>query len=554
MKKIYLLKSLLFSLILGVLLVYSGCLKDDFSKLSESEWNPDLAFPLVNSVLTAKDILAKDESPTVISADDLGIVEVIYSSTALSPTAAEILSLPQVNLSNNFSPSVGNITTFNANPTNGTTLVDSVSYSLPYSFDAILGASSRLDTVFFKSGKLRLSISSLVPQATAITIEIPELIINNQIYRQAIPIIYTNQTPVITEIERNLAGAYLTPSTTGEVVNIHYKIDISRTNPQAIPTGNLFTTQLRFENEAFGKLSGYFGNYSAPLNQEDTLFLHIFRNVISAQNLLFTNPSAKIIVSNSTGLPINYTQNSFNAYRPGISIPSVDLSGFTFPTSIAGQGHSSSSASQQEYNFTNGSSNISDVINLFPRYMLSRGNYLFNTSPSGTGYFLRDTSRVRLYSEVTLPLNGLTLDLQVRDTLEFQFKSISEDVEEIMLRLNIINGFPTDGKLQVYFCKQLDPSNLTLQIIDSLYTQGNEPVLLPGSTGTNGTVTTPSQKITDATIDRTKWLKISQFEADRILIKARLTTYDLGQLAVKILENDALKIRIAARIKAHKTF
>ncbi len=534
--------------------MYSGCLKDDFSKLSESEWNPDLAFPLVNSVLTAKDILAKDESPTVISADDLGIVEVIYSSTALSPTAAELLSLPQVNLSSSFSPSAGNSAAFNANSTIGATLVDSVSYSLPYSFDATLGAASQLDTVFFKSGKLRLSISSLVPQATAITIEIPELIINNQIYRQVVPIIYSNQTPVITNIERNLAGAYLTPSPTGEVVNIHYKIDITRTNSQSIPTGNLFTTQLNFEDEAFGKLSGYFGNYSAPLNQDDTLFLHIFKNVISAQNLLFSNPSAKIIVSNSTGLPINYTQTSFNAYRPGTSIPSVDLSGFTFPTSIAGQGQSSSVASQQEYNFTNGSSNISDVINLFPRYMLSRGNYQFNTSPSGTGYFLRDTSRVRLYSEVTLPLNGLTLDLQVRDTLEFQFKSISEDVDEIMLRLNIINGFPTDGKLQVYFCKQLDPSNLTLQIIDSLYTQGNEPVLLPGATGTNGTVTTPSQKITDATIDRAKWLKISQFEADRILIKARLTTYDLGQLAVKILENDALHIRIAARIKAHKTF
>lgn len=535
--------------------MYSGCLKDDFSKLSESEWNPDLAFPLVNSVLTAKDILAKDESPTVISADDLGIVEVIYSSTALSPTAAEILTLPSVNLSSNFSPSAGNSAAFNANPTNGTTLVDSVSYTLPYSFDASLGVASRLDTVFFKSGKLRLSISSLVPQATAITIEIPELIINNQIYRQVIPIIYSNQTPVITNIERNLAGAYLSPSATGELINIHYKIDITRTNPQAIPTGNLFSTQLRFEDETFGKLSGYFGNYAAPLNQDDTLFLHIFRNVISAQNLFFTNPSAKIIVSNSNGLPINYTQNSFNAYRPGTSIPSVNLNGFTFPTSIAGQGHSSPIASQQEYDFTTlGGSNISEVINSFPRYMLSRGNYSFNTNPSGTGYFLRDTSRVRLYSEVTLPLNGLTLDLQVRDTLEFQFKSISEDVEEIMLRLNIINGFPTDGKLQVYFCKQLDPSNLTLQIIDSLYTQGNQPVLLPGATGSNGTVTTPSQKITDATIDRAKWLKIAQYDADRILIKARLTTYDLGQLAVKILENDALKIRIAARVKAHKTF
>jgi hypothetical protein len=185
---------------------------------------------------------------------------------------------------------------------------------------------------------------------------------------------------------------------------------------------------------------------------------------------------------------------------------------------------------------------------------LSRGNYTFNYTQPTASYFLRDTSRVSVYSEVSLPLDGLTLDLQVRDTLEFQFKSISQDVEEIMLRLNIINGFPTDGNLQVYFCKQLPGSNQALQIIDSLYVQGTEPVLLPGETGLNGTVVAPSQKITDANIDRQKWLKLYEFEADRILIKARLTTYDLGQLAVKVLENDELKIRISARIKAHKSF
>ena len=42
--------------------------------------------------------------------------------------------------------------------------------------------------------------------------------------------------------------------------------------------------------------------------------------------------------------------------------------------------------------------------------------------------------------------------------------------------------------------------------------------------------------------------------SDRILIRARLSTSELGELAVKILENDKLQIRIAARVKAHKTF
>jgi hypothetical protein len=190
---------------------------------------------------------------------------------------------------------------------------------------------------------------------------------------------------------------------------------------------------------------------------------------------------------------------------------------------------------QVEYPFTttNGS-NISEVINAFPRYMLSRGNYNFAANSPNTSYFLRDTSHVQTHTEVTLPLNGVTLNLQVRDTFEYDFNSITGDIEELMLRLNIENGFPTDGKLQVYFCRKIGTGN-SLQIIDSLYTQGTEVVLMPGQTNINGIVTIPSQKITDAIISGAKWQKLSQMNADRILIKAQLTTNELGELAVKIL-------------------
>ena len=534
------------------ILFLSSCLKDDFSKLSDSEWNPDLAFPLVNSTLTAADILANDASPTAFGIGSFGEVEIIYSSTEESKSAEELITLPPVNSINNFGPQASLITAFNNSATLGTTLVDSVTFSLPYSLDASLGTSSILDTVFLKSGKLRLDIASQIPHACTITIEIPELRISNQLFRQVIDVNYSGTLPVTASIERDLTGAYLLPGASSEALNVKYKIEASRSNNQNFPSGNSLTSNLRFEQEAFSKLSGYFGNYSAPIPNEDTLFLYIFRNIINASNLNFNNPSARIQVSNSTGMPIQYHQTAFSAARPGATIPSVDISSIPNPTVLPAIGHSALNPVEQEFNFSNASgSNIMQVINQFPRYMLSRGNYSFPTS-AGVGYFLRDTSRVRLYTEVTLPLNGLTLDLQVKDTLDFSFNSISGDIEEILLRLNITNGFPTDGRLQVYFCKQLNGN--TLSVIDSLYTQGTEAVLLPGQTGSNGTVSTPVQKITDALINRQKWLNISQQQADRLLIKAQLSTYDLGQLAVKILEKDQLQIRIASRIKVRKTF
>ena len=538
----------------SVLFFQAGCKRDDFSKLAESEWNPDFAFPLVNSTLTASDILAEDDSSALISVGESGIVEVIYSTTNKGKYASEIINLPLVNVTNNVFASSINTNAFNANQTNGAILNDSVSFIIPYTLDAQLGSLSRIDTAFLKAGILKLSINCWIPHNSVLSIEIPELIINNEIFREDIPFNYALQTPMEIVLERNLQGAYLIPSTNSESIQVKYKIRTTRINNQDIPISNQFSSDLKFLGTKFSKLCGNFGNYTAPLPNNDTLFLHLFRNVINAVNLSFTNPSARILVSNSTGIPINYTQTSFNAIRPGSVIPNVNLSSISFPTFIPAMGITSSLPAQFEYPFTttNGS-NISEVINSFPRYMLSRGNFSFDSSLPDASYFLRDTSHIETHTDVTLPLNGLTLDLQVRDTFEYNFNSISGDIEEIMLRLNIENGFPTDGKLQVYFCRHIGTGN-SLQIIDSLYTQGTEVVLIPGQTNVNGIVTMPSQKITDATISGAKWLKLSQMNADRILIKARLTTNELGELAVKILENDKLQIRIAARVKAHKTF
>lgn len=546
--------TLLLIVVWALLFFQAGCKRDDFSKLTESEWNPDFAFPLVNSTLTASDILVEDNSSTLVSVGESGIVEVIYSTVNKGKNASEIINLPMINVTNNVFASSSNTNAFNANQAIGTTLTDSVSFNIPYTLDAQLGSISRIDTVFFKAGLLKLNINCWIPHNCTLSIEIPELIINNEVFKEDIPFNYALQTPIGIELERNLQGAYLIPSSISESIQVKYTLKSTRINNQDIPINNQFTSNIKFSEAEFSKLRGNFGSYAAPLPNNDTLFLHLFRNVINAVDLSFTNPSARILLSNSTGIPINYTQTSFNAFRPGSTIPNVDLSSISFPTSIQAMSSTSALPAQMEYPFTttNGS-NISNVINSFPRYMLSRGNFTFDYSLPNASYFLHDTSHVETHSEVTLPLNGLTLDLQVRDTFEYNFNSISGDIEEIMLRLNIENGFPTEGKLQVYFCRHIGTGN-SLQIIDSLYTQGTEVVLMPGQTNANGIVTISSQKITDATISGSKWMKLKQMNADRILIKAGLTTNDLGELAVKILEKDKLNIRIAARIKAHKSF
>jgi hypothetical protein len=190
--------------------------------------------------------------------------------------------------------------------------------------------------------------------------------------------------------------------------------------------------------------------------------------------------------------------------------------------------------------------------------MLTNASVALNQGSNPSTYnYLLDTSKVGITSEIRLPLDGLTVNLLVVDTVSFEISTISRDIERALLRLNITNSFPTDGLLQLYFAKETFNSlgqSTGLTVIDSLYENGTEAVLESGITDNSGLVITPVQTITDAVITAAKWKKLSDAKTDQIIVKANLTTYEVGQLIVKVTEQNRLKIRIGAQIKVRKTF
>jgi large subunit ribosomal protein L14 len=103
--------------------------------------------------------------------------------------------------------------------------------------------------------------------------------------------------------------------------------------------------------------------------------------------------------------------------------------------------------------------------------------------------YLLDTSRVGITSEIRLPLDGITVNLFVVDTVPFEISTISKDVERALLRLNVTNGFPTDCLLQLYFAKETFNAlgqSTGLTVVDSLYENGTEAVLESGVADNSG--------------------------------------------------------------------
>jgi citrate lyase gamma subunit len=541
-----------FFVLISISIGLTACLKDDFSKITDSEWNPDLAFPLVNSTLTSYNIFLQDGVPPQFDPDLYGLVRLVYDSDNYSRRASELiqLPLPLESVPQHLSPE--NISAFNANNTNGFTFIDSSSFSFSYSLDAVLGANSSIDSILFKQGFLKLKIQPTFPHNAHVRVEIPQLIVQNQPFLQEFQFTSTGESHQNITVDRNLQNAYLIPGSS-ESVLVKVKYTIERTNPALLFNNSSIGVFYSFNDCSFTSLHGNFGSFQMPIVSNDSIHLGIFRNAIDATELMFENTESKVYVQNSTGIPLNYTMQSFKGIRQGANIPLVDLSGYTFPSIVPAHPYSSASPNQRTYVFNGGNSNFPAVVNFLPRHMLVSGIHSFAPTNTTNGY-LKDTSRVRVYSKVLLPLDGLTIDLQLRDTLDFQFESITREIEEVLLRLNVDNGFPISGSLQVYFGRQneLTPHG-TVVITDSLFSAGNLPVMNAADINADGKAISKSQLITDVIVTGQKWTKLKNAQCNRLIIKSRLNSNELGSVIVKVYDEDALNIRIGARIKVRKT-
>ena len=538
-----------------MLFAVSGCLKDDFNKLSDSEWAPDLAFPIVFSDLSIQDIATQKDSDVTVGVGANNIIEIIYSSFNYTQRGEELLTLPVFSEAVNPSLDANNTNAFNGISTIGNTITDSSSFTFSYSLDNQLSAAALLDTAFLKSGILNVKITSQVPQNCIIRTEIPQLFINGQAFSQNLTFNSSGTTPLSNELSRNLNGAFIVGSS--ENIELKFYITVTRSNSASIPASNQFQAEVEIVDPKFKRLSGYFSGLQMPIATRDTMFVGIFRNAIEALELNFEAPTATVSLFNSTGLPVNTVITDIEAIRPGFSIPQIQASNYNQAFTLPPQGLLSSAPETQviDLNISNGS-NIQNVVNALPRSIVTEAALSPTVNPTEWG-FLFDTSRVGIRTDLKLPLNGLTLKLLLVDTLDFDFANITSDIESGLIRLNTLNGFPTESRVQIYFCrKNLNGLGQTVSLtrVDSLFNTGNRLVLASGLTDASGLVTTPSQRINDAEIDRIRWANIVDGQADALLITAEFTTFNQALDIVKVFESNRLQLRLGARIQVRKTF
>ncbi len=137
-----------------------------------------------------------------------------------------------------------------------------------------------------------------------------------------------------------------------------------------------------------------------------------------------------------------------------------------------------------------------------------------------------------------MPIYGKTDGFVARDTIEVSFNDY-EDAEYVEFKLVTENEMPLGAGIQLYFA---DPNN---QILDSLFLT-DEKVIEAAPVDGEGNAIDIAKKETFIPIDRTRFEKVKT--ATQIFISVAFSTYNEGQVSVKVLSTQEVRIRMGMKV------
>lgn len=515
-----------------------SCIKDNFdlNKLSTTEWNPDIAVPLVYSSLTIDDLLKKDNGNLIVVGSDK-FCTLVYKGNLFSLKASDLINIPdQQPPPFSASLSAGQISAFSLAGT------ITVPFSQTVTFDSGVNG-PKIDSVIFKTGALALSLNSDFKYSGQIKIIIPGAKKNGIVFSKIIPFTYSGSVPVLSNANVDLAGYKFDMTNGGISFNefiVNFEVTLSGTGNPISPSDQITITQ-SLSNLKFDKIFGDIGQMSLS-PAVDSVDLSIFKHALGAASFTLADPSVKVVLSNSYGVPITASLSQFEGYTPGVG--SYAITGSPNPLPILSPGFNQiGQILKDSFSLDNSNSNIATVINNTPKSLIYK--ITSQTNPAGGSThsnFVIDTSRFKADMEVDLPLYGTAMDFLLVDTLPFKItQTIPKEVESALIRTYNSNNFPFDVDMQVYF-------------VDSVYTKldslviPNQLVLKSGTVNSiTGIVTSPTENIYDATLNKTRLdnLKTSKY----LLIRALANTTNGGTTNVKIYSDYKINVKIGIQVQ-----
>jgi len=484
----------------------SGCgLVSDVKDLDDVNLSPDLAFPIVNTNVSAADIITKfDADGTNTNVNGNGLISLVYSGQVASQSASDLIELPSFPIP----------------------LIDTLQ-TAPYA----LSNGGSLNTVIFKEGVLAYEISADLPEDIEVMIRIPNASIGGDMFEERIDLYYQS-------------GGFVSGS--GSIDVSGYTLDLTDNeltlSYSAIRKNTGETISLRpdsyvvLQDAEFSYIEGFLGEYQLD-SGEDRIGVDIFKTITFA-SVYFDNPRIDVTVRNSFGIPARTRFETLDAISEDGSITPIQSPLSSFVSLNYPELDEVGMAAETMIAANNGNSNINEVINAAPHEILYQLVTDLNPDGVAASNFATDNSVFEVDIDVELPLYGRVLDVAVIDTFPVDFREFNT-VEDVEFLVHSENGLPIELGLQVYFVENG-------QVVDSLLLE-EQSLMVAAETDASGWAVTPSEQDLIVTFDATRFGQIKG--VSEIYLKTRFSTSNQGLESVRLRDTDAFDVRVGMKGK-----
>ncbi len=527
--------------VLGIIAIgITACTEDyfNFDRLSEDfiTWEPDIAFPVVYSIVDAEEIIGLSDSTNVYEYDADNFITLIYRRRIFSQTVNDFFQLPQGQaLNSNMNLSPAEIATFTGSGTVQQVLNSGMTLALAGP------AGSQLDKLRFHSGNMNISFTSNFEHDGTLMVSMPEMRSGGSPFSQTYTIDYENGA-ISVSIDIPLAGYEMDLDNPGgaNTIPIDYTLTLNE-GGGAVPTPiNQVQINHTFEDLVMGFTDGYFGNFDLTVNPAD-----VDLDVVQSEHgghIYFEDPRFRLHIANTIGAEMDLTLVEFYATGdPGQT--DVDLSSLIPNNQLTIPGAPAvGDSTVLEYYFTQNNSNIKDIVN--NEYSQIHHDVSAEVNPNGLAYnFATLNSAIEVIADVELPFWGFSDHFTVIDTIEVPFneaEDFADNVERAMLRINALSHFPVDGILKLYFADSAHT------LIDSVLTDGTY-IIESGIVNADGKVIEAVNTNNDIELDSARIHSL--FASEFILIATDITSTDDASHNIKVYLEDNIEIRIGLRVK-----
>lgn len=520
------------------LLLASACfneLSDKLNKIDSSNWNPELAVPLINGDFTMGDLANElSQENLTVEANSEGVTTLIYQQPPIvSQTAQELITFDGFDFNDRIElgidlpsiPGVSLDTTINTVHRNTLTTNED----------------DNLYRVNLKEGNLSLSLNGTVPATGGITIVFHSLIKDGQ----ELELVYdwTNTTSQSFNNDIDLSGYQLDLSegntksnqfVYSSEIQLHYE-------GQGISASDGFNADISINNLSFELLEGNLTNRSITADEEH--FRIGFSDEITQGDFYVAEPAFHLTFRNSIGAPIQ--ANIEYIIAESRTKGSINLTGDITSTPI-NLLHPSvpGNYNNTELTIDETNSNLPDIIAFQSDSIRYAVTGTVNPDSNNDTHFVTDTSRIMVDVITEVPLNGYINRLLMSEIYDFD-GSFAEDVDNGIVHVSGYNTLPVDARIQAYF---VDEAN---NVVDSLI-YNKELLLSAAISDSEGNVDNPTNVEESFVLDRTRLAKIEK--ADRIRLVAILNTPDSPAQSVKFFEKNKLNIKLSAQTKFNLDF